>query len=116
MRRFLVGALLAVVTGCGGAPSGPTGDFMEPCHAADGSCNRLLVCAEDFRGVQSCEPLVDAASCGRPGQPCCKAYNVDEHTLSPACAGPNQCLFYCFAGFRCDESHATGDVNVCVPE
>ena len=114
MRKLIIA--IAFAAGCGGIPAGPTGGYMEPCNPGDGSCNGLLTCAEDFRGVQSCVPLVDASTCGRPGQPCCKPYNVDEHTISPACTAPDACRFYCFAGYRCDESHATGDVNVCVPE
>ena len=117
MRLIQVFTVVFLAAGCAGEVStNMEGEFFEPCHKYDGSCNRLLTCAEDWLGNQFCMPLVDDTQCGRPGQPCCKAYNQDEHSLAPPCQGPNQCLAYCFAGYRCDMSHRTGNVNVCVQD
>lgn len=106
-----------IASGCiGGNPyKDNEGNYFEPCHY-DGSCNRLLTCSEDWLGHTMCMPLVNSDQCGRPGQPCCKPYEQDEHNITPPCQGPNQCLDYCFAGFRCDQSHRTGNVNVCVQD
>lgn len=113
MRKLILALVFSA--GCLGAPATDNvGGYRQRCHP-DGTCDAQLTCAEDSTGAQYCLPL-ERIHCGAPGEPCCKSYEQDGHNIAQPCLGSNQCRFYCYAGFRCDGSHATGDVNVCTPE
>lgn len=109
---ILVMLLLAMVSGCGGPAEPLGGGFMEAC-SADEPCRAGFVCMTDYALTARCVAPVDVEHCGEPGQPCCKSRQSDG-TIARPCTGENDCRFYCAAGLRCDGSHRTGPVNVCV--
>jgi hypothetical protein len=112
--------VVLLVSGCGRRPGEPccggaapaVGGYFEPC--ATGGCAPSLTCMNGPYGVERvCVWPIDDESCGRDGEPCCATRNSDG-SVAPPCLAKGQCGEWCTLGLRCDFSHRTGDLAVCV--